>query len=205
MKWTRAVHHLQALADSCGRAAAQPSAIFSLHVEQLWVFADALDAPAELDVVAVALGVDLPAADVAWQSTPQGAEHWANATGLAKAPVVAFWRSVHVPVWNHQIERPLLLWDVGSGVREAAMDALAAADLAAVEALREPAPATAELLARLESEQQVGLEVLRRASATYTEKRWSPGALSKIADPLAAAAAGCLDVLDAVGELGPKT
>jgi hypothetical protein len=30
---------------------------------------------------------------------------------LNKNPVHAYWRSAHAPVWNHEVVRPVLLWD----------------------------------------------------------------------------------------------
>jgi hypothetical protein len=96
-------------------------------------------------------------------------------------------------VWNHDIRRPLLLWSARDGVHEAAFEALLTG---AYEPLRLPEPAPDAMRARLLEEQEFCLAALRRATETYTDKRWAPGQLAKIADPLHRAALGYLDVLD---------
>jgi hypothetical protein len=109
-------------------------------------------------------------------------------------------------VWNHDIRRPLLLWSERDGVREDAFDALSAF---AYEPLRLPEPTADQLRARLVEERAFCLSALRTTTRTYTDKRWGPGTLSKIADPLHLAARGYLDISDALdrelgGELGGR-
>ena len=111
MKRERAVHHLKALVESCTDMQTMLPATAPLRVVQLWALGRVLEAPAELDVVQVALVVDLPVDDVPWLDEPKGAQHWANAVRLNKNPVHAYWRSAHAPVWNHEVVRPVLLWD----------------------------------------------------------------------------------------------
>ena len=100
MKWTRAVHHLETLAQTCTDLGSRP-AFAGLRVEQLWVAREILDEPHDLEFVTVALVVDLPVEEVPWLSEPPGAQHWANGARLGKNPVVALWRSAGAPVWNH--------------------------------------------------------------------------------------------------------
>jgi hypothetical protein len=195
MKWVRAMHHLESLAQTCADMATRPSSIFPLRVNQLWVVGDLLGPPRDLETVTVALCVDLPAEDVAWWSEPPGTQHWANATRLAKSPVLVWWRSVHAPVWNHRIERPALVWDNVDGVRE---DALAALRDGRGETVRLAAPDENVLRARLEDEMTVSLRALRACTRTYEERRWSPGKLEPFADALWRASDGYLDILDAL-------
>jgi hypothetical protein len=60
MKWTRAVHHLEALAQTCAEIATHPCSAFSLRVVQLWAVGDILGAVRDVETVTVALAVDLP-------------------------------------------------------------------------------------------------------------------------------------------------
>ena len=193
MKWVRAIHHLESLAQTCADMATRP--IFPLRVSQMWVLGDLLGPPRDLETVTVALCVDLPAEDVAWRSEPPGTQHWANATRLAKTPVLAWWRSVHAPVWNHRIERPALVWDNVDGVRE---DTLAALRDGRGETVRLAAPDENVLRARMEDEMTVSLHALGACTRTYEQRRWSPGKLEPFADALWRASDGYLDILDAL-------
>jgi hypothetical protein len=60
VKWTRAVHHLEALAQSCAEMATRPRSVFSLRVVQLWAVGDILGAVRDVETVTVALAVGLP-------------------------------------------------------------------------------------------------------------------------------------------------
>lgn len=191
MKWARAVHHLDSLARTCADMATRPVSIFPLRVTRLWAMGGILERPHDLELVDVALCVDLPVEDVAWLTEPHGAGHWANATRLAKNPIVAFWRSAHAPVWNHRIERPALVWDDVDGVRE---ETLAALGEGAGSAVRTAAPTDEEFRIRMEQEVAVSLGALRRRTEEYTERRWAPGNLTPIADALWRASDGYLDV-----------
>jgi hypothetical protein len=195
MRWERAVHHVESLAQACADMATRPHAIFPLRVTQMWVTGDILGPPRDLETVTVALCVDLPVDEVPWWSEPPGAQHWANATRLAKNPVLAWWRSAHAPVWNHRINRPALVWDDANGVRE---DTLAALRDGRGESVRVAAPAQDQLRARLHEELAVSLRALRTCTRAYEDRRWSPGKLEPVADALWRATDGYLDVLDAV-------
>jgi hypothetical protein len=195
MKWERAVHHVESLAQACADMATRPPSIFPLRVAQLWVVGDLLGPPRELETVTVALSVDLPTEEVPWWSEPPGAQHWANATRLAKNPVLAWWRSAHAPVWNHRIDRPALLWDDADGVRQ---DTLAALRDGRGESVRLAAPDPDALRARLQEELTVSRSALQACTRAYDDRRWSPGKLEPVADALWRASNGYLDVLDAV-------
>jgi hypothetical protein len=200
MKWARAVHHVESLAETCARMATMSSSIFMLRVTQLWVVGDILGPPRDLDTVTAVLCVDRPAEEVAWWTVPAGAEHWSNATRLEKNPVVAWWRSARVPVWNHRIERPALIWDEASGVAE---DTVAALREGRGESVRIAAPEPDALRSRLEAELAVSLAAMTAAAREYEEQRWRPGRLERTADPLWRACDGYLDVLAAVTGSAP--
>jgi hypothetical protein len=195
MKWERAVHHVESLAKSCADLAATPSSIFACRVTQLWAVGDILGTPGDLEHVTVALCVDLPVDEVPWWSEPPGSQHWANATRLAKNPILAWWRSVHAPVWNHRIDRPALVWDEAAGVRE---DTLAALRDGRGESIRSAAVPGPDLRARLDDELAVSERALQSWTEAYEERRWKPGKLEPVADALWRASDGYLDVLSAV-------
>ena len=195
MKWSRAVHHLEELALTCSDMAGRQDTIFALRVTQVWAYGDVLNSNhGDLDELQVALVVDLPVGDLAWCCPPVGAEHWSQATRLAKNPIVSMWRSTRAPVWNHHIRRPLLIWDERGGI---VTDALSAIRNGTADALRLPEPAQDEMHTRLEAELAVSHRALRSATAAYEQRRFSPGKIGPVADALWNASQGYLDVLDA--------
>jgi hypothetical protein len=175
--------------------ATRPASIFPLRVTQMWAVGDILGPAQDLDVVTVALCIALPVEEVPWWSEPPGAQHWANATRLAKNPIVPWWRSAHGPVWNHRIDRPALIWDDADGIRE---DTLAAVREGRGETVRMAAPTPDELRTRLQDELTVSLQALRACTQEYEDRRWRPGRLEPSADALWRASDGYLDVYDAV-------
>ncbi|MEU6150047.1 hypothetical protein ABZ816_08635 [Actinosynnema sp. NPDC047251] len=200
VKWTRAVHHLRDLAEKCAELEDRPNPIHRLRVVALWAVGDILDRARDIDRVTVALAVDLPADDVPWLSEPIGAEHWSNATRLSRSPITALWRSTRVPVWNHRIDRPALVWDVEEGLAEDVLSALAEGR---GDQVRTAAPSADDLRARLADELASSLRALRERTRAYEDKRWQPGKLEPVADTLWRAGEGYLDVLDAVTRSTP--
>ncbi len=97
----------------------------------------------------MAICVDLAAQEVPWWDEPPGATSWLRVTRLDRQPVGIWWRSSRVPVWNHRIVRPLLVWDVETGLNEEHLSAIGegrAADLGLPEP---PAHALADPLWRV--------------------------------------------------------
>ncbi|MBP2338100.1 hypothetical protein JOF41_004278 [Saccharothrix coeruleofusca] len=199
MKRTRAVHHLRELAAKCDEMSRASSSIFRLRVVQLWAVGEVLGSTEELDWVKVALVVDLPVDEVPWLGKPAGADHWAQATRLDKNPISPLWRSARAPVWNHRVERPVLVWDVENGVAEQTLTALAQGR---GDSVRTPAPSAEELRERLDDELAVSLRALRHWTGVYEEKRWAPGKLTPISDAMWSAGAGYVDVWDALADPG---
>jgi hypothetical protein len=195
MKWTRAVSHLELLAQTCAEMATRPVNIFPLRVNQLWTFGDMLGPVGDIRSVPVALAVDLPADDVPWFCEPPGAQHWASATRLTKNPIWPFWRSVRAPVWNHRIIAPVLVWDSTDGVAD---EAIAAIRDGRAETVRSPVPTADELRDRLADELRVSLAALRARTQNYEYRRWKPGKLEPVADSLWQASDGYIDIIDAI-------
>ncbi len=194
MKWDRAVHHVENAAQECARVATLAPSFAPLQVTQLWAVGDVLGPPRDLELVTVALGADLPPADVAWWTEPPGAEHWTNMTQLAKNPVRRWWRSIHAPVWNHRIIGPVLVWNAVEGIRE---EALAGLGEGLGASLGLPTPTTEELAVRMRDELALSLAALRLGTADYEARRWGRGTLEPTADALWRATDGYLDVLSA--------
>jgi hypothetical protein len=197
VKWSRAVHHLEQLAETCTEMLGRPSDIYRIRVRQLWTFGELLGPVHDLDWVPVALAIDLPVDQVAWLTEPVGAEHWANSTRLNRNPFTVRWRSVHAPVWNHDIDRPAMFWDADNGIAEPVLAALRAGE---GERVRAAAPSAAEFGARMAEESATSLAAVRRCTETYTDRRWKPGKLTPMADALWLANMGYLDALDAAVE-----
>ncbi|WP_436497746.1 DUF7711 family protein [Actinokineospora sp. HUAS TT18] len=194
MKRSRALHHLRTTAETCADMATRPQSIFPLRVDQLWAAGEILTPADEIDTVTVALVVDLPADDVAWLTEPHGSQHWANAARLQTAPVTIRWRSAAAPIWNHALDRPVLIWTVTDGIHEEALAAIADDS----DSVRLPLPSPDLLAERLADELAVSLRALQRCTDTYTERRWRPGKLEPTADALWHASEGYLDLLNAV-------
>ena len=192
VKLSTAVSHLGALAEECDRLSSVRSSGFPFTVGQLWAVGDVLGAPRELDWVTVALVVDLPPEEVPWWCAPEGARWWAETTRLSKNPISAWWRSSHVPVWNHRIIRPLLIWDADAGVRPDALTAIRAGRGASAGL---ELPTQEEYVSRMEAELEVSLAELQRRTREYETEHTVR--LGIRADALFAAAQGYLDVLAA--------
>jgi hypothetical protein len=183
------------MAEACGDKA---RAFSPLRVTEFWAYGEILGAQRELEGVRVAMAVDLPVEDVPWLSLPPGSQHWSNATRLTQSPLRPLWRSAHAPIWNHWIERPVLLWDSATGVAEKALAGLREGQ---GESLRPPAPTPDELRARLEDELAICLRSLRGQTRLYDDERWRPGKMEPVADALYRASDGYLDIMDAMHSL----
>jgi hypothetical protein len=198
VNWARAVHHVEAAAVECQRLHELPTTSVPVQVTQLWAIGDVLGPRRDLEVVTVALGVDLPVDEVPWRSHPPAVEHWLRMTRLPKNPVRVRWRSARAPLWNHEIRRPLLVWEASTGLIEEAMVALRDGH---GEAAGLPEPTAEELTARVEQELAISLATLRARAADYGARQWGPTKLGPTADALWHAAEGYLDLLDARSRL----
>jgi hypothetical protein len=173
MKRSTAVSHLRMVAEACAEAAEEPPwrGEGGPYVREAWMFGPLLDDPtAEVDRTAVALVLDEPSAAMPWGIEPDRAAGFASAWRLDRFPI---WR-VHRPrdrlVTNHEIRRPLQLWEPSEGIAEAALDALAAgrvADLA-----RLPEPRAADLDDQLRSELADAEANLETVVDRYDDDAW---------------------------------
>ncbi|MEC3974096.1 DUF7711 family protein [Amycolatopsis sp. H20-H5] len=195
MKWATAIRTLKDLALAANQVA---DSSYTLPVTQLWAAWEILGKPQDdLAWVTVGVVVDLPVDEVAWLTKPRGAEHWEYSTRAAKMPAVTLWRSAHAPVWNHWLDRPAQFWDHETGLAEDVLDALRAGK---GEDVRAPAPSEDEFRARQQDDIAVSLKAVRERTRTYEERRWKPGKLTAVSDPLWEATNGYVDLVD--GERG---
>jgi hypothetical protein len=122
VKYSTAVGRLRAITAELDRLAGFDEAFL---LEEAWVFGEVLDTPNQLDVVSLALVVDLPPEEVTWWARPAPAEALTSLLRFEKYPLRWFWRPTVWPVWNHAIDRAVRFWSKGAGADTPALDALA--------------------------------------------------------------------------------
>lgn len=192
MKYSTGVRHLEELAAAMNEL---PGLDSDWHPRSLWAYGDLLDGVDSLEYARVALTIDRPPDQVPWFARPAQVEWVKEVTRLSKRPVHCMWRSARLPVWNHAIVRPLLLWDA-DGIRRDALDALRSGR--GIDGLRLPDPTPDELATQLRDEAAANLAAMRAAVAQYDDNRWGRGSITRHADGLWDATAGYLDLLDAI-------
>jgi len=199
MKWATAVGQVERMVDECARMAGAGPTSSQCPVVQLWVTGSLLGAPRDVDWVDLAIAVDLPAEKLPWGCTPRAARAWSDLTRMSKNPISASWRSIHAPLWNHDIDAAVLVWDSESGARPAALGAIKAGDGRRHALVR---PSGEEYVTRIQDELRISLDELRRRTAEYdvvptTERLGVRG------DALHRAARAYLEVLEAVEQATP--
>lgn len=166
------------------------------------MFGALLDPLSELEVVQLALVVDEPAEEVPWMGRPARLEALASLCLFDKLPVSWRWRRAALPVWNHEISRPVRFWSSEHGRDEAALRALASVPLAGV-TMEEPG-GTEELARQLTVDRKVSRAHLARVNAQFYDRDWRrennhDGIHPE--DHLWWATAGYLDLDDAIAAL----
>jgi hypothetical protein len=195
MRYATAARRLQMIAEECDRHAKvwdQPLVVAA------YVYGSLLEGPEEVEVVQVALVVDLPPDEVTWWADPPPAAAFAETIGLGKAPVEWWWRPVLWPVWNHEIRGPVRFWSL-DGPDEDVLRAIAQQRLDALDRL---VPTAEEELEQLEEELSAGLSHLRKVTEAYWDREWRRDHRGLGLYPehhLWRAARGYFDLLAAVG------
>lgn len=200
MRWTKAVAHLVAIARDCGELNERLELFDNpARLASFWAYGEVLDGPdgwpGSAEFAAAALAFDVDPQQVPWFARPRDLAHAADMMGWSKRPVHLMFRSGALPVSNHHIVRPLRLWDAEAGVDEAAVETL---EHGAPGDRREPAPDPETLRSRLEREREVSYAALARTTQVYDEKRWGPGKLQPYVEPMWEAAAGYVDLTEAL-------
>lgn len=197
MKRDTAVRHLREMAGGCTDHNARLEMFDSeLRLVGVWAFGAILDGWTDDELMSVAIVVNLEPHVAHWLSVPAAAEWLMSFAGWAKRPVSPRWRSHEGPVWNHEIVRPAALWTAEGGVSEDLLADLAAGG--SVESYRLPAPDPLELVERMAQERAACVQALGLTTEAYWDRRWGPGKPFKIADPLANAATGLVDLEAAI-------
>ncbi|MFL6120159.1 hypothetical protein [Actinophytocola sp.] len=164
MRYGRGVQRLRMLADACQELGRLEKPL--LH--EAYVFGELLDGADPVEGVDIALVLDLPPEEVPWGSQPSVVGWLVRTLRLDKGGFAFWWRSRHVPVWNHHIRGPVRFWSL-DGVDEDVLDALAEqrfGDLPRVWA------SEAETKARAASELEMALARLRAIHRDYWERDW---------------------------------
>ncbi len=166
MKRSTAVGRLNDVVEGLDRASGWPETT----VERAYVYASPLDVEVELDHVSLAFVVNEPAASVPWMSRPPHLEVLAARVRFPKLPLAWHWRPAEWPVWNHKIDRAVLVWNREGGREEGALLALTSGELDGVTIA---APKTRdELAAQLRVERDVGRRHLASVSESFYDPHW---------------------------------
>jgi hypothetical protein len=171
------------------------------RLTSFWAYGPVLGGPqdwGEHEVLRSAVAFDVDPQRVPWYARPRDLEYAVDLLGWLRRPVAMMFRSAALPVWNHDIVRPLRLWRAESGVDEAAITALEAGDC---EAAREAAPTPGELREQLERERLTSYLAMAETTKLYDDNRWSRGKLRPFAEPMWEAAAGYVDLTEALERL----
>jgi len=171
MRHATAVRRLRAIAERCRQVCGLwdlTEGLVGVHA-----FGPVLDPAGEhggsLDVVQIAMVVAADPEQVAWCSRPPGYAGLGYVLELEKAPIDWYFRPEALPVGNHLIVRPLLIWDRAAGVAEKELTALAAGQADPLRA-RQPRPDV--LHRQLSQELATSLEYLERVRDGYWERGW---------------------------------
>ena len=202
MKWTRAVHHLETLAQTCTDLGSRP-AFSGLRVEQLWVAREILDEPHDLELVTVALVVDRPGGGGALagraarrpalgQRRPAGQEP-------GRGPVAVGRRAGVEPLTSTGPRCSGTAPTAWSRRRSPRLRPAAATPSAS------PRRSPPSCAAGCRTSWRSATGALRACTQTYERRRWAPGALEPHADALWRASAGYLEVRDALAALDRLT
>ena len=191
MKYSTAVARLQTCAADLDRLGGVDD---DRLLVEAWVFGELLDFPDQLDVISLALVVDLPAEDVTWYARPPIGEAMTSFLRFDKYPLRWLWRPSVWPIWNHAIDRAVRFWShAGSDI--GCMDALAdrRIDGVAVAAPPDDAALHAQVLVEHEAARQhLGAVVARYADPSWRREHTGYGLYPD--DHLWSAARGLLDL-----------
>lgn len=195
MRYQRAVERLRMLAEACQQTTTWPPGNEPV-LREAYVFGEVLDGDDQIELVKVAMVVNLPSEEVPWESHPRGTEWLVDTLRLNKGAFAYWWRSQHDPVWNHYIREPVRFWSV-DGPDEDVLRALSErrfSDLPRLSA--DPGEVRAHTATALDA----ALSRLREVHANYWERDWrreNRGNYRYPENALWEAVEGYLDLLDA--------
>lgn len=198
MRYATAVRRLRAVAEACDHWGSVQDGLTETRLTAAYVYGPVLEEPgSDLDLVHVALVIDLPAEELPWGAEPPECSSLAAVLRLDKAPVLWRFRPSERPVWNHAIHRPLPIWTL-EGIRNEALDSLAGLR---AEPFRLPEPGMTELAGQTERELAASSAHLRAVRDRYWDdaewRRAHRGGGRYPENHLWDAVNGYLDLLDA--------
>lgn len=197
MRYRRAVEKLRDLAEACQRTTMMP--LDEPFLREAHVFGELLDGADPIDSIELAFVLNLPPDEVTWESQPRGTEWLVDSLRLDKGGFGYWWRSRHVPVWNHHIRGPVRFWSL-DGPDDAVLRALSERRFDELPRLSaSPSDARAHTAAELD----VALAHLRAVHDEYWEREWRRdhrGGGRHPENHLWEAVDGYLDLLDADGD-----
>ena len=195
MRYRRAVEKIRILAEACEDVSKRLPGEEPLLLGA-YVFGDVLNGADPLEVVEVALVLNLPPDEVVWETTPRGTPWLADYLRLSKGGFGYFWRSHLGPVANHYIRGPVRFWSL-DGPDELVLEALAERRLEELPRVRSAPEAQQDQLA---GELEAALSRLRSIHASYWDYDWrreNRGGGRYPEHELWEAVQGYLDLLDA--------
>lgn len=104
MRFETAVDRLGKIADACSDVAR-----YRDDLSAAYAYGDILTG-ADVEVVQVALTVDVPAEELPWRAEPADLRGLAEVLRLDRAPVRWVWRPAGEAVGNHEIVGPVRIW-----------------------------------------------------------------------------------------------
>jgi hypothetical protein len=199
VKYSTAVGRLRQVAGDLGDDASSwgDSVLVEAHV-----FGDVLTGPDTVDVICLALVVDLPVDEVSWLARPAPAEAAVSLLRFDKYPLRWWWRPVGWPVWNQEISRSVRFWSRPDGPDELALAWLAERRLSDLE-YQEPGNVQ-EYRAQLATELETSRRHLEHVVDSYHDRSWRrdhKGFGVYPEDHLWWAARGWLELDDALGAI----
>ncbi len=197
MKYSTAVARLRSCAADLERLAGVDD---DRLLVEAWVFGQLLEFPDQLEVISLALVIDLPVEDVTWYARPAHGDAMTSFLRFDKYPLRWFWRPAVWPVWNHAIDRAVRFWS-HAGTDTATLDALAGRR---VDSLTMAMPSDAEALhEQLVVEHAAARQHLRDVVDRYDDQEWrrDSGFGLHADDHLWSAARGLLDLDAAIRKL----
>jgi hypothetical protein len=134
------------------------------------VFGEVVAGPETVEVIWLALVVDLPVEEVTWLARPAQAEASVSLLRFDKYPLRWWWRPTAWPVWNHRISRPVRFWSRRDGPDEVALGQLADRRLPDLEF--HGLPDQSGLRAQLQVELEASRRHLERVVDSYHDRGW---------------------------------
>jgi hypothetical protein len=197
MNRSTAIRHLEEMAaEATGTLRHLQGSEISWPLEEIWTAGDLLDRRGDLDAGTVILMLDVAPDELPWLARHPSGEWIGERLRLGKRPMMWTYRPHVWPAWNARCRRVLRIWSATAGADQAVIEALrSGAPLEVVE------PDERELRSQLRHEAQLSRAHLRRVVDDHGEDGWHRGRRAEREDELWRAAAGLLEIDEALARL----